>query len=125
MTTHFETVEAYLAAQTEEAQIALERLREAIKTIAPEAVESLSYQMPAFKYRGKPLIYIGAFKKHCSIFPTNSPILHVKNELTTYKTSKGAINMPFDHVFPTDLLKKIIMFRMSDIDFELEKKKKP
>jgi uncharacterized protein YdhG (YjbR/CyaY superfamily) len=122
---HYTTIEDYIVAQNEAAQASLIHLWENIRALAPEGVEEgISYQLPAFKYRGKPFIYFGGFKKHVSLFPTKSPVLIFKEELKGYKTSDGAINMPLGHIFPTDLLKKIMDVRKEAIDLEMENKAK-
>jgi uncharacterized protein YdhG (YjbR/CyaY superfamily) len=119
----YTTIEDYIVAQPEAAQETLIYLWENIRANVPEGTEEgINYQLPAFKHRGKPLIYFGGFKKHVSLFPTKSPIAVFKEELEPYKTSQGAINMPFGHRFPVDLLKKLIDFRKEAIDFEAENK---
>jgi uncharacterized protein YdhG (YjbR/CyaY superfamily) len=117
------TVDAYIEEQPQAAQLALKRLRATVKKLAPEAEESIAYQMPAYKYRGKPLIYFGAFKAHISIFPTKSPVAMYQQELAAYQTSKGTIQFAFDHHFPDDLLQKIIILRLDDIERITEKQR--
>jgi len=63
------SVEDYLAALPEEQRAALEKLRKTIRAAAPEATETISYQMPTFKDHGRVLVYYAAFKDHCSLFP--------------------------------------------------------
>ena len=60
------SVEDYLAALPEEPRTALEKLRKTIKAAAPDATETISYQMPAFKDHGRFLVSYAAFKDHCS-----------------------------------------------------------
>ncbi len=75
----------------EPARGTLEKLRAAIRSAAPaEAVETISYGMPAFKYKGI-LVWFAAFSKHCSLFPKASVIEQFKDELKGYVTSKGTI----------------------------------
>jgi uncharacterized protein YdhG (YjbR/CyaY superfamily) len=61
-------VDAFLAALPVEARTALRRLREVIASAAPEAVEAIAYGVPAFKYRGRPLVSFGAGKGHCAFY---------------------------------------------------------
>ncbi len=72
MDTDLTTVEAYLAPLPEDVRATLEDLRRVILSEVPEATESISYGMPTFKYRGKPLIYFGAAKHHCAIYGTSA-----------------------------------------------------
>lgn len=70
-------VDSYLAGVPEPARSTLEKVRQAIRAAVPEAQESISYQMPAFKYRGRFLVSYAAFKNHCSFFPDDR--LHVEH----------------------------------------------
>jgi uncharacterized protein YdhG (YjbR/CyaY superfamily) len=63
------TIEEYLAQLTPGQLAQFERFRAAVREIAPEAAESISYGMPTYKLNGRPLVYFGAYKKHMTIFP--------------------------------------------------------
>jgi hypothetical protein len=69
------SVEAYLAACPEDSRAALEHLRALIKAAAPEATETISYQMPAFRAHGRMLVWMGAFRDHCSLFPGSMALI--------------------------------------------------
>lgn len=88
-------------------------LRKIIKSVAPESIETISYQMPAFKLN-KVLVYFAAHKNHIGFYPTASPIIKFKDELINYKTSKGAIIFPMDKPLPFELIKKIVLFRLEE-----------
>lgn len=108
------TVDDYLAALPEDQRAALEKLRETIRAAAPEAAESISYGIPSFKYKGRPLIHIGAAKHHCAIYGlVPDPY---KDELKQYDTSKGTIRFPADKPPPTALVKKFVKTRMAEIE---------
>lgn len=108
------TVDEYLALQTQEAANALQRIREIVKKSAPEAEETISYGMPAFKYFG-PLLYFAAFEKHCSFFPGNSSLIEtMKDELKGFKTSKGTIQFTIEKPLPAALIKKIVKSRIKE-----------
>src|SRR5947199_208907 len=72
------SIDEYLAGVPEDARATLRWLRQVIKAIAPEAAESISYGMPAFKYKGRPLIYMGAARRHCGP-PTLTVTLSFRN----------------------------------------------
>ena len=109
------TVDEYLAGVPEPARGTLQKLRETIRAAAPkDAIEKISYGMPAFYYKGG-LVGYAAFAKHCSLFPMNSSL--VKNfeaELAGYKTSKGTIQFPQDKPLPAALVKKIVKARVAE-----------
>ena len=63
------SVDEYLARLTPEQREQFERVRRIVLDVVPEAAEKISYGMPTFTYRGKYLVYFGAFKHHMTIFP--------------------------------------------------------
>jgi uncharacterized protein YdhG (YjbR/CyaY superfamily) len=66
-------IDDYLSGAEEEQRAALEVVRRTVAEVVPEATEGISYGMPAFRYRGRPLVGFAAFKKHCSLFPWVTP----------------------------------------------------
>jgi len=109
------SVDEYLAAVPEPAQSTLRKLREMIRAAAPkDAVEKISYGMPAFYYKGGLMAY-AAFNKHCSLFPMNASLVTTfEKELAGYKTSKGTIQFPPDKPLPAALVKKLVKARVAE-----------
>ncbi len=103
----FKTIDEYHASVPQSTKQILEGLRKTIKQVVPDAEEVISYNMPAFKLNGI-LVYYAAYKEHIGFYPTAKPIVVFKEELTKYKTSKGAIQFPIDKPLPTALIKKIV-----------------
>src|SRR5580700_10272533 len=104
-------VDEYLAGIPEPARGTLQKIRAAIRSaVPPEATETISYRMPAFKYKGI-LVWFAAFADHCSLFPTASVIEKFKNELKGFSTSKGTIQFPTDKPLPAALVRKIVRAR--------------
>jgi uncharacterized protein YdhG (YjbR/CyaY superfamily) len=84
-------IDEYLAGVPEPARGTLNKIRAAIRSVVPpEATETISYGMPAFRYKGV-LVWFAAFSNHCSLFPTASVVEAFKNELKGFSTSKGTI----------------------------------
>lgn len=94
-------------------RLLLEQLRATIKKTAPEAEELMSYNMPAYKLKGM-LVFYAACKKHIGFYPTPGPIEFFKDELTGYKTSKGAVQFPVDKPLPVRLITKIVKYRINE-----------
>lgn len=92
----------------------LDRLRRAIKQAAPKATETISYGMPAFRQK-RVLVYYAAHKEHIGFYPTPKPIVHFKEELEKYSSSKGAIQFPIDKSLPLSLIRKIVKFRVAEV----------
>ena len=115
------SVEEYLAGVPEPARSTLNKLRAAIRSaVPPEATETISYRIPAFKYKGV-LVWFAAFSNHCSLFPTAAVVEAFKNELKGFSTSKGTIHFPTDKPLPTALVKKLVKARVAQV----ESKKRP
>jgi uncharacterized protein YdhG (YjbR/CyaY superfamily) len=114
------SMDEYLARVPEPARSTLNKIRAAIRSAAPaEATETISYGIPAFKYKGV-LVWFAAFSDHCSLFPTAAVIEAFKNELKSFSTSKGTIHFPTDKPLPAALVKKMVKARVAQI----EKKKR-
>ena len=88
-------------------------MRAVIRSAVPrEATETISYGMPAFKHNGV-LVWLAAFKDHCSFFPTASVIEAFKEELKDYPTSKETIQFPTEKPLPVALVKKLVKARVA------------
>jgi uncharacterized protein YdhG (YjbR/CyaY superfamily) len=106
-------IDEYLAGVPEPARSTLNKIRAAIRSAVPqEATETISYRIPAFKYKGV-LVWFAAFSDHCSLFPTASVVAAFKNELKGFSTSKGTIQFPTDKPLPTALVKKLVKARVA------------
>lgn len=109
--TPFTTVNDYIKSFPKEIQILLEKLRAIILENAPDAVESISYGMPAYKTFGKPLVYFAAYKNHIGFYATPTGHSEFANELSKYKQGKGSVQFPLDAV-PFELVEKMVQFRV-------------
>ena len=109
-------VDEYLAGVPEPARCTLNKIRATIRSVVPpEATETISYRIPAFKYK-EVLVWYAAFSNHCSLFPTASVIEAFKNELKGFSTSKGTIHFPTGEPLPTALVKKLVKARVAQIE---------
>ena len=113
------TIDEYIAQFPEEIQQKLQEIRAVIRAAAPEATEKISYQMPTFYLRGN-LVHFAAFKKHIGFYPVLSGIAAFEEKLAPYKRSKGAVQFPLDQPIPTELIGRIVQFRVAE---NLQKKK--
>jgi uncharacterized protein YdhG (YjbR/CyaY superfamily) len=109
------SVEDYLAALPDDTRDALETLRATIKAAAPEATETISYQMPAFRQDGRFLVSYAAFKDHCSLFPASYAVMaSLEKELKPYVSGKGTIRFTVDQPLPGALVTKIVKLRIEE-----------
>jgi len=104
----------YLATVPIPAHKNLVKLHDLIRSTVPsDAIETISYRIPAFKAKSGVLIWIAGFSDHCSLFPTASVIEMFKAQLRTYSTSKGTIHFPLNKQLPTALIKRIVKARVA------------
>ncbi len=106
-----------LAGLPADQRTALQALRETIAATAPDAVDTISYGVPAFRYRGRPLVAYAAAKAHCSLFPMSGAVMEAhRAELAEFDTSKGTIRLRPDRPLPNALIASIVRTRMEEID---------
>ncbi len=105
------SVDEYIAQFPIETQFLLNQLREVIKSTAPEAIECIAYNMPAYKYLGA-LVYFAGYKNHIGFYPGAAGILDFMDEVKVYKFAKGSVQFPLNQPIPVDLIRKIVVFRL-------------
>jgi uncharacterized protein YdhG (YjbR/CyaY superfamily) len=110
-----QTVDEYISTFPEEVQQKLQIIRNIIKEISPDAVESISYGLPAYKLNKKPLIYFGGFTGHIGLYATPSAHETFHTELSPYKKGKGSVQFPLNKPLPEDLIAKMISFKVAEI----------
>jgi uncharacterized protein YdhG (YjbR/CyaY superfamily) len=110
---HPTTVGEYISQYPEDVQQILRQIRAVIKESAPEAEERISYRMPGYFLNG-PLVYFAAFEHHIGFYPTGAGIEAFKEQLGTYKWSKGAVQFPLDRPIPYDLIITIVERRVTE-----------
>lgn len=109
------SVDEYIATQPEDVQPILQLVRDTIRTAVPEAEESISYQIPAYKLRGARVVYFAGWKKHFSLYPAPDHVLETfKDELAPYEVAKGTIRFPLSEPVPVDLIAGIAKLRAKD-----------
>lgn len=116
-------VEDYLARVPPIQRKALEQLRRTIKSVVPDAVEVISYQIPTFKLNGRMLVSYAAFNEHCSFFPGAGPTETHQDELKAFATSKGTVRFTPEKPLPPTLVKKLVRTRIK-LNEAAQKKRK-
>jgi uncharacterized protein YdhG (YjbR/CyaY superfamily) len=109
-------VDEYIAAVPEPARRMVKEMRAAIRSVMPaEAVEIISYQIPAFKLK-RVLVWYASFLEHCSLFPTASVIEEFRDELAGFTTPKGTVQFSMSKALPTALIKKLVKARVAQCE---------
>jgi uncharacterized protein YdhG (YjbR/CyaY superfamily) len=111
----FETIGEYIESFPENVQDILSKLRDAIRKAAPDAVESISYDMPTYKLDGKRLVYFSAWKNHIGFYSIPKGNASFRKEISPYEGEKGSLSFPLKKPIPYDLVTKIVTFRIKEI----------
>ena len=104
-------IDGYIARFPADVQAILEQVRTTIRTAAPEATETISYQMPAFKLHGI-LVYFAGWKKHIGLYPPVSGDKALQKAVARYSGPKGNLQFPLDEPIPYDLIERIVRLRV-------------
>lgn len=116
-------IDQYIAAFPPDVQEILEQIRTTIREAAPEAEEAIKYRVPTFVLNEN-LVHFAAFKNHVGFYPTPSGIEKFKDELSSYEGAKGSVRFPIDKPMPLRLIKKIVAFRVKEVQAKAAAKKK-
>ncbi len=108
------SIDEYIAEFPPETQEVLEALRALIKATAPGATETISYAIPTFDLNGKHLVHFAGYAKHIGFYPGASGIEAFQEELRPYKSAKGSVQFPLGQPIPTDLIRRIVKFRVAE-----------
>lgn len=114
----YNSVEEYFADCPENIRVILQKIRVLVKEEAPNAVECIAYGMPAYKLKGKPLVYYAAFKNHIGFYALPSGNEAFKEELKKYKTGKGSIQFQLNEEIPYNLIRQIVEFRVAESEMK-------
>lgn len=118
----FANVDEYILEFENETRERLISVRKLIRENAPEAVESISYGMPAYKVNGKPLVYFAGYKAHIGFYATPTGHKAFEKELSKYKQGKGSVQFPLNEPLPMKLIKEIVLFRLAENNEKYGKK---
>ena len=112
----FLTIDEYIMNSPPGVREILEKMRAVIHEAAPHAEEAIRYGIPTFRLRGRNLVHFAAFQHHIGFYPIPSGIEAFKKELSVYKQGKGSVQFPLDQPVPYDLVKRITLFRVSEVE---------
>ncbi len=110
-------VDAYLASLPQDQKVTLQRVRDEVARLVPDAVETISYGMPAFKLRGRFLVSYAGWKQHCSIYPLTDTFMETRAEaIAGFDRTKGSLHFTPTAPLPDDLLEDLVRARVADLD---------
>ncbi len=105
------TVDDYIANFAPDVQVILQKIRQTVKEIAPDAEETISYGIPVFKLHGI-LLYFAAFKKHIGLYPPVRGSDSLMRAVKPYAGPKGNLQFPFAKAIPYALIRRIVKARV-------------
>jgi uncharacterized protein YdhG (YjbR/CyaY superfamily) len=109
----FKTMDEYIDTFPEDVRRILNELRQTIKEVAPEAKETINYQIPTFTLNGN-LVHFAAFENHIGFYPTPRGMEAFKKELSGYKGAKGSVQFPLNEPLPLPLIRRIVEYRVKE-----------
>lgn len=108
MSSHFTTVDEYIAAQSPEAQTMLSALREAVIAAAPGVEESIRYDIPSYKLNGRPLISLAAWKHHVGLYPVPVQDEELERLVAPLRSAKSTAKLPLNAPYPSELVQRLL-----------------
>jgi uncharacterized protein YdhG (YjbR/CyaY superfamily) len=113
--TDFKSVDEYIGTKPEAVRAVLERVRGVIRKAVPDAAEVISYQIPAYKLHGGPVLFFAGWTEHYSLYPATEALVEAfKDELAPYELSKGTIRFPLSRPVPVKLIERLAKFRANE-----------
>ena len=122
-TPDFKTVDEYIAQFPAETQDKLKQMRSVILANAPGVTELISYQMPAYKLNGV-LVYFAGYQHHIGFYATPAANNAFITDLSKYKMGKGSIQFPLNEPLPSELIARMVKFKVDENLQKRENKKK-
>lgn len=117
------TIDEYIMGFPAPVQELLQELRAVIQKAAPDARETINYQIPTFVLHGN-LVHFAAFKHHIGFYPTPSGIEAFQEELSAYEGAKGLVKFPIEKPLPFDLISRIVAYRVKENIARAQSKRK-
>lgn len=108
-------VDTYIAQFDGEVRTRLETIQKIVSECAPEATESIAYGMPAYKLRGKPLVYFAGYAHHIGLYALPTTHVAFKNEFSAYKQGKGSVQFPLEKPLPVELIRRVVAHRVNEL----------
>src|SRR5579859_919630 len=116
-------IDGYISQFPVDVQVILQKMRATISSAAPEAKETISYLMPAFKLHGM-LVYFAAWEKHIGLYPPISGDRTLEKAVARYAGPKGNLQFPLDEPIPFDLIERIVKLRVKQDSTKVAAKRK-
>ena len=107
------TIDEYIAGFPHDVQVILRKIRLTIRKAAPDAMETIKYQIPTFTLRGN-LVSFAAYKNHIGIYPVPKGTARFQKQVAVYKSAKSTVRFPLDKPVPFELISNLVKFRVKE-----------
>jgi len=114
-----ESIDAYIARFPPEVRDRLEGVRGAIRDLAPEATETISYQIPTFRLAGTYLLYFAGWKQYVSLYPVPSGPADYEAAIAPYRKAKGTLQLRHAVPLPLDVIAMVTRARLRELRAEV------
>ena len=104
------TIDEYIDRSAPEAQPILRRIRATLAGAVPDAAETISSGIPAFK-RERIVLYFAAFKGHIGLYPPAKGDAGLEKAAAPYANEKGNLRFRLDRRIPYGLIGRVAKFR--------------
>jgi uncharacterized protein YdhG (YjbR/CyaY superfamily) len=104
----FASVDDYINSLPPEVRTLLQAARKTIHAAAPSLQESISYGIPTFSIDGRPVVYLGGWKKHISIYPIPELDEALESQVVPYLAGKGTAKFGLGKPIPYELIKALV-----------------
>jgi uncharacterized protein YdhG (YjbR/CyaY superfamily) len=98
----------YLSAVEGEARVQLDQLRAVVRSLAPDASETISYGIPTFSIGGRTVVHVAAWERHVSLYPVPTTDETLGTELAAYRSGRGTLRFPIDRPLPLELIERVV-----------------
>ena len=116
---NYETVDNYIAHQSDAVRPVLEELRSLLLEAAPDATEVLNCKVPTFTLvtggKKDQQIMMAGYAHYVSFYPFPTTVEAFADELHAYKKGKGSIQFPLDQPLPKALIRRMVKFRKAEV----------
>lgn len=117
-------IDAYIAQFPESTQALLQQMRQTILDAVPGGKEDIRYAMPTIRYKDKNLVHFAGYANHIGFYATPTGHEAFAADLAKYKQGKGSVQFPIDQPLPLDLVRRITIYRVTEMDAKGTAKKK-
>lgn len=108
-----QTVNSYIAGFPPAIQKLLKQVRRTIKAAAPDAEETIKYQIPTYVLKGN-LVSFAAYKTHLGLYPIPAGTQKFQKQIAKYKAAKSSVRLPLDQPIPLDLISELVKYRVKE-----------